>query len=289
MLRRNSGFAAITVLSLGLGIGANTAIFSIIEAVMLRPLPVPAPASLVSVGDPGRPDHVSYGTPLLDIFSYPLYARLRDHNTVFTGLLASGGVAALEVNDASGASEPVRGRLVSGNYFDVLGIHAALGRAFTAADESRPGAAPFVVISDEYWSRHFARARDALGRVIRLNGRAFTIVGVGPRGFTGEVTGSPADLWIPLSMEAQVNRADSLLNDTKANWLLFLGRLKDGVSVAAARAQVTSLAATAAIEFGGSEFSAEDIEGSASGLSKWHLALAASPACARASRSRCSR
>ena len=258
-LRRNPGFAAIAVLSLALGIGANTAVFSIIEAALLRPLPVPAPASLISVGDPDRPDHVLHGTPLLDIFSYPLYVRLRDHTTVFTGLLASGRVAPLEVNDASGASEPVRGRLVSGNYFDVLGVHVALGRTFTSADESRPGAAPFVVISDEYWSRHFARASDALGRVIRLNGRAFTIVGIGPRGFTGEVTGSPADLWIPLSMESQVSRADSLLNDNKANWLLFLGRLKDGVSVAAARAQVTSLAVTAAIEFGGSEFSAEDI------------------------------
>ncbi|HLK63432.1 MAG TPA: ABC transporter permease [Bryobacteraceae bacterium] len=258
-LRRNRGFAAIAVLSLALGIGANTAIFSIIEAVMLRPLPVPAPASLVSVGDPGRPDHLLSGTPLLDIFSYPLYVRLRDHNTVFTGLLASGGVAPLEVNDALGASEPVRGRLVSGNYFDVLGVHAALGRTFTSDDESRPGAAPFVVISDEYWARHFARAGDALGRVIRLNGFAFTIVGVGPRGFAGEVTGSPADLWIPLSMQAQVNHADSLLNDNKANWLLFLGRLKDGVSVAAARSQVTSLAVNAVIELGGSEFSANDI------------------------------
>jgi len=258
-LRRNPGFAAIAVLSLALGIGANTAIFSIIEAVMLRPLPVPAPASLVSVGDPGRPDHVLDGTPLLDIFSYPLYVRLRDHNTVFTGLLASGAVAPIEVDGASGASELVRGRLVSGNYFNVLGIHAALGRTFTSDDESRPGAAPFVVISDQYWSRHFAHASDALGRIIRLNGRAFTIVGIGPRGFTGEVTGSPTDLWIPLSMEAQVNRADSRLNGNKANWLLCLGRLKDGVSVAAARAQITSLAVSAVIEFAGSELTAEDI------------------------------
>ncbi len=131
MLRRNPGFASIAVLSLALGIGANTAIFSIIEAVMLRPLPVPAPEGLVSVGDPGRPDHILYGTPMLEMFSYPLYARLRDHNTVFTGLLASGGVG-LEVGDTSANSEPVHGRLVSGNYFDVLGVHASLGRTFTS-------------------------------------------------------------------------------------------------------------------------------------------------------------
>ena len=100
----------------------------------------------------------SNGTPLLEVFSYPLYVRLRDHNTVFTGLLASGGPAKFEVDEGSGASEPVRAGLVSGNYFDVLGVPAALGRTFTPGDESSPGAAPFVVISDAYWSSHFARA-----------------------------------------------------------------------------------------------------------------------------------
>ena len=258
-LRRNPGFASMAVLSLAMGIGANTAIFSIIEAVMLRPLPVPAPARLVSVGDPARPNNVLSGTPLLDVFSYPLYVRLRDNNTVFTGLLASGGTAKLEVDGPSGVSEPVRGRLVSGNYFDVLGVPAALGRTFTPGDESLPGAAPYVVITDDYWSSHFARANDALGRTIHINGHAFTIVGIGPRGFTGEVTGSPVDLWIPLSMEAQVNRSDSRLSNNKCNWLLFLGRLKNGASLAAARSQVTSLAVTAAIEFAGSQFTADDI------------------------------
>ena len=259
-LHRNPGFAAIAVLSLALGIGANTAIFSIIDAVMLRPLPVPAPSGLVSVGDATRPNEVLNGTPLLEVFSYPLYLRLRDHNTVFSGLLASGGTGTVEVEDGSGASEPAHAGLVSSNYFDVLGVRASLGRTFRSEDESSPGAAPFVVISDAYWSSHFARSHDALGRPIRLNGYTFTIVGVGPRSFTGEVTGSPADLWIPLSMEAQVNRADSRLSDNKCNWLLFLGRLKDGVSLAAAHAQVTSLAVTAAIEFGGSQFTADDIK-----------------------------
>ena len=258
-LRRNPGFAAIAVLSLAMGIGANTAIFSIIEAVMLRPLPVSAPASLVSVGDTARPGQVLNGTPLLEIFSYPLYVRVRDHNTVFTGLLASGAAVKVEIDDGSGTSEPVRARLVSSNYFDVLGVPAALGRTFTPSDESSPGATPFVVISEAYWSSHFARRRDALGRTIRLNGYSFTIVGIGPRGFTGEVLGSPADVWIPLSMEAQVNRADSRLNNNKCNWLLFLGRLKGGVSLSAARSQVTSLAATAAIEFAGPQFTADDI------------------------------
>jgi predicted permease len=258
-LRRNPGFAAIAVLSLAMGIGANTAIFSIIEAVMLRPLPVPAPSRLVSVGDAARPNDVLNGTPLLEVFSYPLYVRLRDHNTVFTGLLASGGTAKLEIDGGSGASEPVRGRLVSSNYFDVLGVPAALGRTFTPGDGSSPGTAPFIVISDAYWKSHFGRSHDVLGRTVHLNGYSFTIVGIGPRGFTGEVSGSPADLWIPLSMEAQVNRSDSRLHDNKCNWLLFLGRLKDGVSLAAARAQVTSLAVTTAIEFAGSQFTAADI------------------------------
>jgi hypothetical protein len=109
---------------------------------MRRPLPVPGAGGLVSVGDTARPGNVLNGTPPLDVFSYPLYLRLRNRNTVFTGLLASGDAGKLEVGDGSGASEPVRGRLVSGNYFDVLGIPAALGRTFTPGDESSPGPRP---------------------------------------------------------------------------------------------------------------------------------------------------
>src|SRR5947207_1040015 len=131
--RRSPGFTTMAVVSLALGIGVNTSIFTLIEAVMLRPLPVRSPEELVAVGDPSRPTAVWEGGPMVDVLSYPLYQRLRDGNRVFSGLLASGKTGRLEMTADDGAPELVRGRLVSSNYFDVLQVRPTLGRAFASA------------------------------------------------------------------------------------------------------------------------------------------------------------
>jgi predicted permease len=250
-LARNPGFTLVAALSLALGIGANTAIFTLINAVMLRSLPVKAPGELVAIGNIGRPGGISTGGARLDVFSYPLYQRLRDQNQVFTGLFASGRTGRLDANIEGGGDEPIRGRLVSDNYFTVLGVEPLRGRLFTTGDDSRQGANPSIVISFDYWQHRFAADPSILGKAIKINGTAFTIIGVGPQGFSGEVVGNLADVWIPLSMQAQVNPGDGRLDKRDSNWLLLLGRLKPGVTFEHARAEITALAIQGLLDFEG--------------------------------------
>lgn len=255
MLRRSPGFATVAIASLAFGIGANTAIFTLIDAVMLRSLPVRAPEELVSVGDTSRPTAHWDGGEMTNIFSYPLYQRLRDQNRVFSGLLASGYAGRVDATIGNGGPEQVRGRLVSGNYFEVLGVSAILGRTFSAEEDRTAGGNPVLVISYDYWADRLGNDPGILGRTLRLNGSPFTIIGVGPRHFTGDVVGSSTDIWIPLSMQAQVNRGDPRLGRRDSNWLLLLGRLKHGVSLAQARAQITVLVHQAIADFEGSALS----------------------------------
>jgi predicted permease len=251
LLRRAPGFAAVIIVTLALGIGANTAIFTLIHVVMLRSLPVPAPETLVAVGDPSRPTALWDGAPMVDVLSYPLYKRLRDGNNAFQGLLASGRTGRLEMRVGDGAPELVRGRLVSGNYFDVLQVRPAIGRTFSPDEDRVAGASPVVVISDGFLRARFGRNPGILGQPIRLNGAPFTIVGVAPPGFTGEVIGSPTDIWIPMTMQAQVQPGHPRLDRIDANWLLGLGRLAPGVSLQQARAELTGLAQQALVDFAG--------------------------------------
>ena len=260
LLRRSPGFTTMAVASLALGIGANTAIFTLLNAVMVRPLPVRSPEELVTVGDPSRPTALREGGPMLDILSYPLYQRLRDQNRAFTGLLASGRAGRIEMTADGGAMEVVRGRLVSGNYFEVLGVSPTVGRALSSDDDRVPGGSPAIVISDDFWERRFGRDLRILGQSVRLNGSSFNIVGVGARGFTGDVVGSPTDVWIPASMQAQVNPGHPRLERRDSNWLLAMGRLRPGVSLAQARAEMTRLAQDALIDFAGTAVSAETLQ-----------------------------
>jgi predicted permease len=255
--QKQPAFAGTVVLMLALGIGANTAIFTLVNAVMLRSLPVPAPEQLVAVGDPSRPTALWEGAPMVEVLSYPMYRRLRERNRVFTDLLASGKTGRLEMTAADGAPELVRGRLVSANYFDVLQVRPTIGRAFRP-DEDRAIASRVVVISEEFWKTHFGRYSGILGQPIRLNGSPFTIVGVTPPGFTGEVIGSPTDVWIPLTMQAQV-QGQRRLERADSNWLLGLGRLAPGVSLAQARAELVVLAQQALVEFTGAGVSEEKL------------------------------
>src|SRR5205823_5239658 len=162
-LLRSPGFAAVAVITLALGIGANTAIFSVINAVMVRALPVKNPQELVVVGDPTHVHSWSNGTPRTDLFSYPLYRELRDNNGVFSSLLASSDLRQLQIA-IDGSPEKANGRLVTGNYFETLGVKPLLGRTFTAEEDRSPGADPVTVISYGYWQRRFSADPSVIGR-----------------------------------------------------------------------------------------------------------------------------
>ncbi|HKH44121.1 MAG TPA: ABC transporter permease, partial [Thermoanaerobaculia bacterium] len=242
-LRLSPAFTLVAALSLALGIGANTAIFSLMDALLLRSLPVRAPEELVALGDPSRTGAHSEGSVRSDIFSVRMYRELRDRNQVFSGVFASGRTGLLIVGGDRSAATPEtpRGRFVTGNYFSVLGVPAFRGRTFTAAEDRGPGAAPFVVISHDYWQRRFAAEPGAVGRTIILNDYPFTIVGVTPPGFFGEVVGTATDVWIPVMMQPQVNPGRNYLDRWDQSWLLLMGRLKPGGSIDQARGSIETL------------------------------------------------
>ena len=239
-LRRSPAFVLTALLSLALGIGANTAIFSVMDALMLRTLPVRNPERLVLLGD-GHAVGVNGGFPenSPDIFSQPCFQEMRAKNTLFTDIAALESMAALVHARVAGAGmelEPVRVRLVSGNYFTMLGVTASAGRVLTEEDDRRPGGNPIAVMSRAYWERRFARDAGVVGRSLAFNGTVFTIVGVAAPEFFGTVVGESPDLWIPLSMQAQVQPelGDPRGMMTQSLWLM--GRLKRGVSLSTALA-----------------------------------------------------
>jgi predicted permease len=233
--------------------------FTLINAVMLRSLPVRSPNELVTVGDAARPTALLLGESLANIFSYPLYERLRDENRVFNGLLASGRSGRLEVTVANGAPQQVHGRLVSGNYFEVLGVSPIAGRTFSTQGDQPAGGSPVVVISYDYWVNRFGRSAGVLGTTLRINGSPFIVIGIAPPRFSGEVVGSPTDIWIPLSMQAQVNPGDSRFDKRDSNWLLCIGRLKPGVSIQTARAEITTIVQNALIDYTGASRSPDKV------------------------------
>jgi predicted permease len=227
LLRRNPLFTAAAVLSLGIGIGASTTMFSLVNALLLRDLHVAEPSALVEIW---RTTQFGRGTA----FSYPGYERLRDDNAVFTGVLA------LSKNTVSGAvagsSTSSAGRFVSGNFFDVLGVAPAAGRLIVPRDDrlDDPGASAVAVISHRFWRRGFGAA-DVLGQSIRVDSVLFTIVGVASATFDDVVVGRSADFFIPMASEPLLRR-DSLLRSAPSNWLGIIGRLKPGVTGPAAQA-----------------------------------------------------
>ncbi|HEV8579082.1 MAG TPA: ABC transporter permease [Thermoanaerobaculia bacterium] len=242
-LRLSPAFTIVATLSLALGIGANTAIFSLMDALLLRSLPVQTPGRLVALGDPSRVGGKSEGSIRTDLFSLPLYRELREKNQVLSGLYASGRTGRLEVGTDRSSAQPerARGRLVSGNYFAVLGVPAFLGRTFNGEEDRSAGSAPYVVISHDYWQRRFASDPGVLGRAITLNNYPFTIIGVTPPEFFGDIVGTATDVWIPMMMQRQVNPGRDFLERWDVHWLLLMGRLKPGVSVEQARGSIGSL------------------------------------------------
>lgn len=239
-LRKSPAFTVVSVLTLALGIGANTAIFTVVNALLLKMLPVSNPQELVSVGNPTDPNGRSNGTPRTDIFSYPLYKELRDRNVVFTGLSAAASDHHIQVDSAQGQApdEKMTGRMVSGNYFAVFGLEPAAGRLLSDSDDTAENANPVVVLGHEYWQHKFAMSPSIIGRDIRLNGYPFTVVGVAPAGFNGDVIGERMAFFVPLSMQPEIVRGRNWRNDPNRSWLTLIGRLKPGVAASQVEANL---------------------------------------------------
>lgn len=262
MLAKSPAFTAVAVLTLALGIGANTAIFTLVNAVLLRMLPIKDPQQLVVVGDPARVNARSNGTPRTDIFSYPLYKELRDRNSVFTGLAAAASDHHIEVDAGQGGGsvdEKITGRMVSGNYFAVLGLNAAAGRLFSDADDTVESANPVVVLGYGYWRRKFALSPSIIGSDIRLNGYPFTVVGVAPAGFDGDVVGEEMALFVPLSMQPEIVRGRHWRNTGNTSWLSLIGRLKPGTNGGNAKAEMNVILQQALHGTYGAVLSADDL------------------------------
>jgi predicted permease len=219
-LRQNRGFTITAVLSLALGIGANTAIFSLIDAVLLRQLPVRDAQELVQIVLLRR------SAEPLESFTYPLVRALAGHNEVFSSLC---GFASYRFAVHEGDSvEGVSGAWVSGGYYATLGLQPVAGRLLTDADD-RPGAAPVTVITDRYWERKFGRSPDAIGRQIVIEGTPVVVVGVSPAGFTGANVGDTADITLPLGILPQIRPDRSYLVDNSSWWLRVLARPQPGI------------------------------------------------------------
>ena len=230
MLRRTPLFSAAAILMLAVGIGANTAVFTFIENILLRPVPARDSQELAFLNWGGEPN-----------LSYPNYLDLRDGNRVFSGLVAYRYVP-VSMSVRAGENYREWGYEVSGNYFQTLGIQPLLGRFFGPAEDGQPGANPVVVISSRLWRRRFAAASDIVGRQVRINGYPFTVAGVAPPGFGGTELIVSADYWAPLSMVPRIEPGSDWLHSRSAQNLWTIGRLKTGVSRAHAEANLNQIA-----------------------------------------------
>jgi predicted permease len=241
MLRKSPAFTTVAVLTLALGIGANTAIFSLVNAVLLKMLPVKDPARLVVVGDPLEVHSRSLGDPRVDLFSYPLYKELNAGSQVFDGMLASGEAHRLRViagRDAGEIAGNATGVLVSGNYFSVLRVNALYGRVLSPDDDNAPNAHPVMVVSYGFWKDKLGQDPTAVGRIVHVGNYPFTIIGVTPPGFYGDTVGDSQDFWVPVTMQEQIVTGRKWLDSYNASWLHLIARLKSGASVEQARANV---------------------------------------------------
>src|SRR6266498_82200 len=242
ILWKDKGFTSIALLSLALGIGANTAIFSIIDAALIKMLPVKNPERLVSLerGDvpPGqsRPG-----------FSYAFFEKVRMQQELLAGVCAFW--ANRRVNVAlDGQAEVASAQRVTGGFFAVLGVNALLGRTITEEDDKVPGAHPVVVISHRYWQGRFASDPAVVGKTILLNGHPFTIIGVTPPEFFGAIVGEAPDFWAPMMMTEQISPGDSIKGYYRMGFSPMLARLKPEVSEQQASALLTELLRQTALE-----------------------------------------
>jgi predicted permease len=236
MLRRSPLFTVVAVLTLALGIGANTAIFSLMDQVLLQLLPVKHPDQLVLVAERGIRFGDSWGD---NDISYPMFRDFRDGNQVFSGMFCRYPTSvALGYGDRT---ERVDAELVSGSYFPVLGVTAAIGRTLTPNDDRIPGGHPVAMLSYSFWQSRFSSDPSIVGKQIVANGYTFTVIGVSQAGFDGVELGYKAKVFIPMMMQAQMTPLSGRLEDRTLSWATAFGRLKPGISIAQANASLQPL------------------------------------------------
>jgi predicted permease len=239
VLRKSPAFTLVAVLSLALGIGANTVVFSVLNALVLKALPIADAARVYFVNNSGQPAQ-----------SFPNYRDIRDRNSVFQSLFAY-RITVLSLDDDRGAHR-VWGYLVTGNYFESLGIQPALGRFFTPAEDAHPNASPYAVIGYACWRNRFGGDPQIAGKEIRLNGHPYTVLGVAPRGFHGTEVFYWSEIWVPMTMQPQIEGHSWLeARNTHNSWVA--GRLKPGVTIPQAEANLNVIAAQLAREYTSNE------------------------------------
>jgi len=232
-LRRSPGFTATTLLSLALGIGATTAIYSLVDQVILHALPVRDPGRLVLVDWKG--DHVVGGFGSFNLMSYPMCRDLQAQTRFFDGVLCRADVVPVNLS-AGGDPKPVAAELVSGSYFQVLGVGPSIGRVIEEQDDAVPGASPVVVLSYDFWLAQFGGAADVVGRKVLVNQHPMTVVGVAAREFRGIDVGAVPALWLPAAMYAQAIPGIEDLFNQPTRWMQILGRLRPDLTPAQAQA-----------------------------------------------------
>ena len=231
VLIRNPGFTLVAMISLALGIGVNALVFSVVNAIVLRPLPVDQPGQLAFLEN----SQLDAGQ------SFPNYREVRDRNQVFTGTLGY-RVVQVELESHAGASR-TWGYLATGNYFDVLGVKPLLGRMFHAEDDLHPGASPYAVLSYGSWQSRFGGDREVIGKTIRINRQPYTVIGVAPREFHGTEVFYWPEVWVPMMMQAHIEPGNSWLEEPMTFNTWVIGRLKPGISIQQATANLNTIAA----------------------------------------------
>src|SRR6266508_3801603 len=227
-LLKNPGFTAVAGLSVALGIAGNTAIFSLLDALLLKRLPVQQPEQLVVVAVDAP------GLAGISSFSFPVFRELREQNSVFCGMFAH-DVLPMSLS-GGGQTERVLGELVSGSFFGTLGVAPHLGRVFTAADDQTPGAHALAVLSYNCWQRRFGADPQIVGQTMSLNGYPFTVIGITAPGFHGVEVGVSPDVRIPVMMNSQVRLGPPVFENRGNMWLGVMARLKPGVCIERAQA-----------------------------------------------------
>jgi predicted permease len=234
MLAKSPGVSAVAVLALALGIGANTAIFSGVSAFLMRPLPVAEADRLV------RPVETTDDRGTTDTFSYPDFVDYREQSTVFESLVAE--EMAQAAISAQNQNDVIWGQVVSGNYFDMLRVKPVIGRTFQAEEDKTVGTHRVVVVSHSLWQRRLGSDPNIAGKTIELNSRPYTVLGVAPESFKGSKFGLSLDFWAPMAMAEELQREPKLLSERGSHWMTVLGRLKPGVTLAQASAEMSAIA-----------------------------------------------
>jgi predicted permease len=246
MLRKSPAFTAVVALSLALGIGVNTTIFSFVNAVLFRPPAVEKPGQLVEVWHHVRTRSGFNSYPPLP---FPDFEYYRKNNHVFSGMIGFESEFGSVGWNRGEQSENLQGQLVSGNFFSVLGVNAALGRTIAPEDDRVPGAGPVVVLRHATWRQRFASDPNIVGKELTLNGHSFTVIGVAARKFDGMLVGFAPDFWTPISMYRQIKPAQTDLLETRnTSWLMAAGRLREGITATQANSELALLAEQLAVE-----------------------------------------